>query len=277
LVLTLESAEGIEARLDMSYDAPPEIAPPPEPRNGAAAAGKRLLDVAGSIAILLAVLPVMAAVAIAVLVSDGRPILYRQERIGRRGRAFTILKFRTMVTGAEQLLDGLQAHNERRGPLFKMAQDPRVTRIGRFLRDSSLDELPQLLNVIRGDMSLVGPRPALARETAAFRYAHVEARQRVRPGITGLWQISARDEAGFEEYERLDRMYVERQSLRLDIAILLRTVPAVLGGAVRRMAGTVQPKVEPKTSVPWQATAWYGRELRDAQPLPAGAGNSQER
>jgi lipopolysaccharide/colanic/teichoic acid biosynthesis glycosyltransferase len=257
----------------MTYDSPPDITSPLVPTHHAALPGKRVFDLIGATAILLLVLPVMAAVALLVLVTDGRPVLFRQERVGRRGRLFTILKFRTMVKGAEHMLDDLLAENERRGPLFKMAHDPRVTRIGRFLRDSSLDELPQLLNVIRGDMSLVGPRPALRQETLEFRIEHLEARQQVRPGITGLWQISARDEAGFEAYERFDRLYVERISPWLDLTILLRTVPAVLGGAVRRTTRSAAPATPAVPSVTWQASAWYGRELLEAQPVPASAGN----
>lgn len=262
----------------MTYDSPPEITPPPEPTQSAALPGKRLFDVLVATAILLAVLPVMVVVALLVLVTEGRPVLFRQQRVGRRGRLFTILKFRTMVKDAERRLDDLLVHNERRGPLFKMTHDPRVTRIGRFLRDSSLDELPQLLNVIRGDMSLVGPRPALPQETLEFRFEHLDARQRVRPGITGLWQISARDEAGFEAYERFDRMYVEGISPRLDLAILLRTVPAVLGGAVRRLTRSAPaPAPAPAVaSLPWQSTAWYGRELLGAQALGARAGNANQ-
>lgn len=261
----------------MTYDSPPDITPPTEPTKHAAFPGKRLFDIVGATVVLLAILPVMAAVALLILVSDGRPILFRQVRVGCRGRHFTILKFRTMVSGAERMLDDLKAHNERRGPLFKMAHDPRVTRLGRFLRDSSLDELPQLLNVIRGDMSLVGPRPALPEETLEFRCEHLAARHLVRPGITGLWQISARDEAGFEAYEHLDRMYVERISPLLDLTILLRTVPAVLGGAHHRRAGSTQPAAPaPVASIPWQATAWYGRELLEAQPLGSTAGSQNQ-
>lgn len=261
----------------MTYNSPPEISLP-EPHPSTALPGKRLFDVMGATVILLAVLPVMAAVALVVLLIDGRPILFRQVRVGRSGRLFTILKFRTMVSGAEQMVDGLKAHNERRGPLFKLTHDPRVTRIGRFLRDSSLDELPQLLNVIRGDMSLVGPRPALPEETLAFRLEHLAARQQVRPGITGLWQISARDEAAFEAYEHLDQMYVEHASPWLDITILLRTIPVVVGGAWRRRRGSAaSAPADTVASVPWQSTAWYGRELLEVQPLSAGAGHSQDR
>jgi lipopolysaccharide/colanic/teichoic acid biosynthesis glycosyltransferase len=243
----------------------------------AALTTKRLVDLVGGTLALLLTLPVIALAAVLVLICDGRPILFRQERLGRRGEPFTILKFRTMVGGAERMLARLEDRNERHGPLFKMAHDPRVTRVGRFLRDSSIDELPQLLNVLRGDMSLVGPRPALARESATFGTEHVQARQRVRPGITGLWQITARDEAGFEEYERLDMEYVETRTLWLDIRILLLTIPAVLVGGLHRIATHSRPVPDVAPSGPWHATAWYGKDLLEAQPRPAIAGNQRDR
>ncbi len=225
---------------------------------------KRLIDVAGSLVAIVLTIPVMAAVAVALLISDGRPILFRQARVGRGGRTFTILKFRTMVKGAERMLGELQSQNERQGPLFKLTHDPRVTRLGRFLRNSSIDELPQLLNVLRGDMSLVGPRPALPTETAQFGTELRVTRQRVRPGITGLWQIKARDSASFEEYERLDCEYVEALTVRRDLAILALTLPAVIGR--RRLTGSPAHLPEVGTSLaPWQATALYGRHLVDAQ------------
>lgn len=225
---------------------------------------KRLVDVAGSLIVILLTIPVMAAVALALLISDGRPVLFRQARVGRGGRTFTILKFRTMVNGAEKMLGELQSQNERQGPLFKLTHDPRVTRLGRFLRDSSIDELPQLVNVLKGDMSLVGPRPALPTETAQFGPELRDTRQRVRPGITGLWQIKARDSASFEEYERLDCEYVEALTVRRDLAILAMTLPAVI--ARRRVTGSPVPEVA-TSLVPWQATTLYGRHLLDAQPL----------
>ena len=209
----------------MTYDSPPEISLP-EPHPSTALPGKRLFDVMGATVILLAVLPVMAAVALVVLLIDGRPILFRQVRVGRRGRLFTILKFRTMVSGAEQMVDGLKAHNERRGPLFKLTHDPRVTRIGRFLRDSSLDELPQLLNVLLGDMSLVGPRPtSFAPETYAVWHGQ---RLEATPGITGLWQVQGRNTTTFDERLRLDVKYIREMSLRLDLKIMLLTVGALV-------------------------------------------------
>ena len=229
---------------------------------------KRLIDVAGSLIAIVLTIPVMATVALALLISDGRPVLFRQARVGRGGRTFTILKFRTMVKGAERMLGELQSRNERQGPLFKLTQDPRVTRLGHFLRNSSIDELPQLLNVLKGDMSLVGPRPALPTETAQFGPELRDTRQRVRPGITGLWQIKARDSASFEEYERLDCEYVEALTVRRDLAILALTLPAVIGNARHRLTGSPASVPEVATSLaPWQTTTLYGRHLIDAQPL----------
>lgn len=191
--------------------------------SGLQAGVKRAFDVtvAGLVAILTA--PVLGIVALLVKLEDRGPVLFHQERIGRDGKPFRMLKFRTMVVDAEARLAELVANNERRGPLFKMEQDPRITRIGRFLRATSLDELPQLFNVLGGTMSLVGPRPALAREVAEFP-EELNARHRVRPGITGLWQVEARDNPSFEAYLRLDLFYVQNWSLPLDLIILLGTV-----------------------------------------------------
>jgi lipopolysaccharide/colanic/teichoic acid biosynthesis glycosyltransferase len=253
----------------MPRDASNVVTRPAPHAERALAACKRLIDVVGSTVTLLVALPLLAVVALLVLILDGRPVLFRQERVGRGGRPFTMLKFRTMVGGAERMLGALQTRNERHGPLFKLTDDPRVTTLGRFLRNSSLDELPQLFNVLRGDMSLVGPRPALASETAQFNAALREARQQVRPGITGLWQIKARDDPAFDEYERLDILYVEARTLRLDLAILALTLPAVLRSAVRRMGGRPAAAPRPDVAVapaPWQSTPWYGRRLRQTQP-----------
>ena len=180
--------------------------------------------------------PVLALVCVLVKLQDGGPVLFRQERVGRGGRTFTLLKVRTMVVDAEERLEDLRADNERQGGvLFKMQADPRVTRLGRLLRRSSLDELPQLINVLRGDMSIVGPRPALPEETARFS-ERLRRRASVRPGITGLWQVEARDSPNFRTYERLDLFYVENWTVALDLAIIVTTVPAVLsrlGGSLR--------------------------------------------
>jgi lipopolysaccharide/colanic/teichoic acid biosynthesis glycosyltransferase len=195
--------------------------------------GKRVLDVVVGTVALLLTLPMILLTALLVLVCDGRPILFRQERVGRCGEPFTILKFRTMVGGAERMLDDLASRNERRGPLFKITKDPRVTRLGRFLRDSSIDELPQLFNVLRGDMSLVGPRPALAHESAAFGAAHAAARVRVRPGITGLWQVkrTRRRGADFQEWIKYDLEYVDRSGWGTDLKIILATFSVLLRGS----------------------------------------------
>jgi exopolysaccharide biosynthesis polyprenyl glycosylphosphotransferase len=188
---------------------------------------KRALDVAAAGTGILLAAPVLAAAAVAIKLQDGGPVFFRQERIGRNGTPFTILKLRTMVPDAERLKKDLEAANERTGPLFKLKTDPRRTRVGRVLEATSLDELPQLFNVLRGTMSLVGPRPPLASEFAQFD-DELRHRQRVRPGITGLWQVEARDNPSFDAYRRLDLFYVENWSITLDLAIILATVGAVL-------------------------------------------------
>ena len=154
----------------------------------------------------------LAVIAILVKREDGGPVLFRQQRVGRGDAEFGMLKFRTMVVDAEARLAAMQADNQRTGPLFKMARDPRITRIGHVLRRTSLDELPQLINVLKGDMSLIGPRPALRREVDEFP-ADLHDRHHVRPGITGLWQVEARDNPAFDAYHRLDLHYVENWSL----------------------------------------------------------------
>ncbi|MCD9622742.1 sugar transferase [Rhabdothermincola salaria] len=203
-------------------------------RRRGALAVKRLLDLAGASVMLVVLSPLMAAIAVAILASSGRPVLFRQVRVGQDGRLFTMLKFRTMVCGAEHHQPALLDRNERLGPLFKMADDPRVTRIGRWLRHSSLDELPQLLNVIAGDMSLVGPRPALPAEDAQFP-AQLHRRVEMPQGITGLWQLDGRNDADFGKYTELDLRYVEQWSLALDLQILART-PHVVWRQMRARA-----------------------------------------
>jgi exopolysaccharide biosynthesis polyprenyl glycosylphosphotransferase len=189
-------------------------------------AAKRLFDVfASAIAIILAA-PAMAVIAIVIKLDDRGPILFRQKRVGRHGVEFGVLKFRTMVVDAEARLRELQRANERNGPLFKMERDPRITRVGRFLRSSSLDELPQLFNVFRGEMSLIGPRPALPSEVVNFS-DQVRLRERVRPGITGLWQVEARDNPSFDAYQRLDAFYLDNWSILLDLVILIGTIEQV--------------------------------------------------
>jgi exopolysaccharide biosynthesis polyprenyl glycosylphosphotransferase len=191
------------------------------------AAAKRACDVVLSALGLLALLPLFAVVAAAVKATSPGPVVFRQERIGLRGRPFTLLKFRTMVAGADQQLDELRARNEADGPLFKLRQDPRVTRVGSVLRRYSIDELPQLWNVLKGEMSLVGPRPPLADEVALYEEWQLD-RLEVRPGITGLWQVSGRSELSFEDYVRLDLFYVENWSVAYDLFILSKTIPLLV-------------------------------------------------
>ena len=193
---------------------------------------KRCFDIVVASVALLLLSPVLLAVAIAIRLDDGAPILFSQSRVGRGGRTFGVLKFRSMMVDAESKLADLRASNDRQGPLFKMDNDPRVTRVGRFLRDSSLDELPQLWNVLRGEMSLVGPRPALPAEAVNFS-TELRMREQVMPGITGLWQVEARDNPSFEAYRRLDLFYVENWSLTLDLMILIGTVEQVLARIFR--------------------------------------------
>jgi exopolysaccharide biosynthesis polyprenyl glycosylphosphotransferase len=171
--------------------------------------------------------PVLAAIAMAVRLTSDGPALYRQERVGANGRTFTMLKFRSMVVDADRRLADLQGENISDGLLFKLRNDPRVTPVGRWLRRLSLDELPQLFNVIGGSMSLVGPRPPLPAEVARYE-GSVSRRLLVKPGLTGLWQISGRSDLPWEEAVRLDLRYVENWSLTLDALILCRTTSAVL-------------------------------------------------
>jgi exopolysaccharide biosynthesis polyprenyl glycosylphosphotransferase len=188
---------------------------------------KRALDLTVTTLALMVLAPVLLAIAVAIKFDSTGPILYRQVRVGRHGRRFNMLKFRSMRQDADQLLEQLRDRNEVTGPLFKMREDPRVTRVGRLLRRWSLDELPQLLNVLKGEMSLVGPRPPLPDEVA--RYEDWEfGRLRTTPGITGLWQVSGRSEVPFHDMVRLDIHYIRTWSLGLDLEILARTIPAVL-------------------------------------------------
>lgn len=187
-----------------------------------------VLNAVAALVLILLVAPVLLAVAIAVKL-DGGPVLFRQTRIGQNGREFTMLKFRSMCVDAETRLAALLDSDEGAGPLFKMTDDPRITRIGRVLRRFSVDELPQLFNVLGGAMALVGPRPALAREVA--HYCPLAARRLdAKPGLTGLWQVSGRSDLSWDESIRLDARYVDLWSPALDIKILARTAGVVLRG-----------------------------------------------
>ena len=190
---------------------------------------KRGIDLLVSALALIVLSPVLAAVAVVIRIRDGAPVLFRQERVGLHGRRFEVLKFRTMVPDAEARLAELLPQSEVSGAAFKLTDDPRVTPTGRFLRRASVDELPQLWNVLRGTMSLVGPRPALPREVDGYDLWH-RRRLSMKPGITGLWQVSARHSTSFDRWAELDLSYIDRWSLWLDFKILARTVPAALEG-----------------------------------------------
>jgi exopolysaccharide biosynthesis polyprenyl glycosylphosphotransferase len=190
---------------------------------------KRAVDVVVSGLALIVGSPILLAIALAIKARDGSPVVFRQTRIGLHGRKFGMLKFRTMTVDAEQRLEELRAKSEINGAAFKMTNDPRVTRSGRWLRRSSLDELPQLWNVFRGDMSLVGPRPALPKEVDAYDLWH-RRRLSMKPGMTGLWQVSGRRSPSFDRWAELDLSYIDRWSLWLDVKILARTLPAAIEG-----------------------------------------------
>jgi exopolysaccharide biosynthesis polyprenyl glycosylphosphotransferase len=202
---------------------------------GAGRVVKRVMDVLGSLALLVLLSPVLLGVAVAVRLNDAGPVLFRQTRIGRGGQPFTILKFRTMAIDAEDRLAALHALNDHGdgSVLFKLRNDPRVTSVGRHLRRFSLDELPQLLNVLRGQMSLVGPRPPLPSEVERYEQ-HVHRRLLVKPGMTGLWQVSGRSDLNWSETVRLDLYYVENWAVSLDVEILWKTLRAVLHGSGAR-------------------------------------------
>jgi lipopolysaccharide/colanic/teichoic acid biosynthesis glycosyltransferase len=191
---------------------------------------KRLFDIAVSFVLLLLVSPLLGAIALAVWVEDGGPVFFAQRRVGQFGRHFKMFKIRSMCLDAEQRLQELLTKNQHKeGVTFKIKDDPRITRVGKWLRKYSFDELPQLYNVLRGDMSLVGPRPPVPREVARYSLAD-RRRLATKPGITCFWQISGRSEIDFSAQVKLDVSYIETQSFWTDLAILARTVPAVLSG-----------------------------------------------
>ena len=189
--------------------------------------GKRAFDVLASSIALVLLAPVIAVLAVLVKLSSPGPVFYRSTRVGRGGRPFTFYKLRSMVKDADLKRRNLAHMNEADGPVFKIARDPRITGIGRFMRSTSLDEVPQFWNILKGDMSLVGPRPPIPEEVAQYEPWQLR-RLDVLPGLTCLWQISGRSRIGFQEWMRLDLEYIRHQSFRLDLKILLRTIPAVL-------------------------------------------------
>jgi len=188
---------------------------------------KRVIDIVGATIGLVVLSPVLLVTALTIRLRDGSPILFRQVRVGLHGRSFTIYKFRTMVVDAETRLDEVRHLNEREGVAFKATDDPRMTDLGRWLRKTSIDELPQLWNVLTGSMSLVGPRPPLPDEVAEYDVWH-RRRLSMKPGITGLWQVEARHEPSFDRWVEHDLVYIDGWSIWLDLKILLKTIPALL-------------------------------------------------
>ncbi|ALA53340.1 sugar transferase [Shouchella clausii] len=184
---------------------------------------KRTLDIVASLIGMVVLFPSLVLVALLIKIEDPKgPIFFKQTRVGKDGKQFSMYKFRSMVSNAEDLLEDLLDNNEVSGLMFKMKDDPRVTKVGKFIRKTSIDELPQLLNVLKGDMSLVGPRPPLPREVAEYSTYHKQ-RLLVKPGCTGVWQVSARNSVGFEEMVKLDLEYMENRNIILDLKIIFKT------------------------------------------------------
>jgi exopolysaccharide biosynthesis polyprenyl glycosylphosphotransferase len=191
---------------------------------------KRLIDLVISLLALIILSPLFVLIALVIKLDSRGPAFFRQQRVGLKRRVFRMHKFRTMDVDAERRLNELEDHNEVNGAAFKMSRDPRVTRVGRTLRRLSLDELPQFIDVLRGDMSLVGPRPLPPRDVERFDKSWQKRRFSVKPGLTCLWQVNGRHEIDFEHWMELDLQYVDNWSLAMDFDILLKTVPAVLRG-----------------------------------------------
>jgi exopolysaccharide biosynthesis polyprenyl glycosylphosphotransferase len=190
---------------------------------------KRLFDIAVSAGALVLLAPLLLAVALLVKLTSRGPIFFKQVRAGLHGRPFHMFKFRTMVVNAEALREKLLSLNEQTGPVFKMKNDPRITRVGAFLRKHSIDELPQLINVLRGDMSVVGPRPPIPKEVAQYEGWQCR-RLSVRPGLTCIWQVSGRNQISFEDWMYMDMQYIDHWSFSQDLSLILKTVPVVLTG-----------------------------------------------
>ena len=191
---------------------------------------KRLIDIVGSAALLLSLAPLLALVAVVIKLDSRGPVFFTQERVGFNKRRFKMIKFRTMLDGADQRQSMLEHLNEAEGPVFKIKNDPRVTQLGRSLRRFSIDELPQLINVFKGEMSLVGPRPLPLRDVERIDLQCHKRRFSIKPGITCLWQVNGRSNIGFNDWVRLDLDYIDKWSLGLDLKILMKTIPAVFKG-----------------------------------------------
>jgi len=189
---------------------------------------KRIIDVICSLCGILLLLPVMIVVAILIKLDSKGPIFFIQERVGQDGNLFMMYKFRSMCSDAEYLLDKLQAKNEMTGPMFKIKKDPRVTKVGRVIRNTSIDELPQLFNILKGEMSLVGPRPSLPKEVAQFN-TFQKQRLVAKPGLTCYWQVCGRSDVSFEEWMKMDVRYIEERSTWMDIRLIIKTVRVLFG------------------------------------------------
>lgn len=190
---------------------------------------KRAMDIIGSLCGIILLSPLLIIVALAIKIEDPKgSIFFSQKRCGKDNKLFPMYKFRSMVSNAEELLEELMEHNEMDGPVFKIKEDPRITRVGKFIRKTSIDELPQLFNILRGDMSIVGPRPAIPHEVAEYSDYHKQ-RLLVKPGLTCIWQVSGRNSIGFEEWMEMDLEYIEKRNLWMDIKLIFKTVGVLFG------------------------------------------------
>ncbi|AYE33893.1 sugar transferase [Clostridium septicum] len=189
---------------------------------------KRIIDILASIIGLVLLSPFLLIIAILIRLESEGPVIFSQKRIGLKGKTFNMYKFRSMVVNAEELKNNLEKENEMSGPMFKIKNDPRVTKVGKFIRKTSIDEIPQLINVLKGEMSLVGPRPSLPKEVKEFE-PWMMKRLEVKPGLTCYWQVSGRNNIGFEDWMKLDIKYVKERSVLLDIKLILKTVTVLFG------------------------------------------------
>lgn len=190
---------------------------------------KRAMDIIGSLCGIILLSPLLIIVALAIKIEDPKgSVFFSQKRCGKDNKLFPMYKFRSMVSNAEELLEELMEHNEMDGPVFKIKDDPRITRVGKFIRKTSIDELPQLFNILRGDMSIVGPRPAIPHEVAEYSHYHKQ-RLLVKPGLTCIWQVSGRNSIGFEEWMDMDLEYIEKRNLWMDIKLIFKTVGVLFG------------------------------------------------
>ncbi|OKZ87658.1 sugar transferase [Clostridium sp. 29_15] len=189
---------------------------------------KRIIDIVASFTGLILLSPLILIVSMLIKLESKGEVIFKQKRVGLNGKEFYMYKFRSMVINAEELKEQLESQNEMSGPMFKIKDDPRITKVGKFIRKTSIDELPQLINVIKGDMSLVGPRPSLPKEVKKFEQWMME-RLEVKPGLTCIWQISGRNNIDFEDWMKLDIKYVRERSFKLDMKLILKTVLVLLG------------------------------------------------